>query len=166
MQNRKTYISYEYMFFLQKLETLKIIPFFFVIPSNFRYSIWKINIFALLTGFDAQLLFSFVVSFLWRKALRKWFSAGKCVSAVHWDRKSTAVTRPLARAMPCFFVALYTLMLAATLVQLTLTVYRRNFSHAVARTVAGFDAVPKDLNVSLGIFMYLSKPVEKIHKDT
>ena len=57
-------------------------------------------------------------------------------------------------------------MLAATLVQLTLTVYRRNFSHAVARTVAGFDAVPKDLNVSLGIFMYLSKPVEKIHKDT
>jgi hypothetical protein len=34
-------------------------------------------------------------------------------------------------------------MLAATLVPLTLTVYRRNFSHAVARTVAGFDAVPE-----------------------
>jgi hypothetical protein len=66
-----------------------------------------------------------------------------CVSAVHWDRKSMAVTRPLARPMPCFFVVLGTNMLAATLVPLTLTVYRRNFSHAVARTVAGFDAVPE-----------------------
>ena len=154
------------VFFLAKILNLKIIPFFFVFPSNFRYSTWKINIFALLIGSDAQLLFAFAVTFWWRKALRKWFSAGKFVSAVHWDRKSTAVTRPLARAMPCFFVVRYTLMLAATLVQLTLTVYRRNFSHAVARTVAGFDAVPKDLNVSLGIFMYLYVSFETGWTDT
>ena len=156
MQNRKTYLSYEnYVFIWQKKINLKIIECFLFFVFFFDTK-WKINIFLLLTGSDAQLLFVVSVPFWWRIELRKRFSAGKCVSDV-----SLCIFMYLYVSL-CIFLFLTYLYVSLCIFQTRSRRYVRIFTYLYV----SFRPVPEDTYVSLRIFMYLSDRFRKIHKDT